>query len=166
MKSQYADMLSELRNPSQRRPFDKEWLVSIKAAAGMGGSSLTSGSYTQFKDFSGLNDYFEEIDLISGQDSGIKGICVSNVKIVLSRNQSSVQILKAFRENLVLESVTIIQIMKVGKNFQKVSSIVFRQCKITNAKIFLESIEFFFKYAERGESYSLVDANGASQGMV
>ncbi|WP_342261889.1 hypothetical protein [Alphaproteobacteria bacterium endosymbiont of Tiliacea citrago] len=158
--SKYNDILDELQNQNVLESYDKEWLIKVQTSS----SCLTSGQLSSFSSYCGLNDYYEEIDLVTGQDSGVKGICVSNVKVSLLRNESSVKILKSFKDNYIFSSIELIKIMKINGSYKTISRITFATCKITNFKIFLDKMDFYFKYSDRSETYTVVDSKGATTG--
>lgn len=164
MSNQFDYFLDSLKNQQEPIKSKKEWLMNI--VGWNMAQSLTEGTYASFKEYCSIVEYYEEINLISSQNTGIKGICISNVKIVVNRGISSKKIIDAFKNNTILETVKLVQVMKRGSSFKPLASITFSTCKLTNAKLYLDYSEFYFQYSSRDECYISIDNSGSYSGNV
>lgn len=139
-----------------------QWLISVTDNYGQ---SLTGGTYAGYKSYGGLIDYAEEMNIISGQHSGIKGVCFSNVKITLLRSENSKKITDAFIGNALMSRISLVKV-QMKRTLKEVARISYDVCKIFQIKSFLEYCEFSFQYGSRAEIYQVLDSVGEAAGVV
>jgi len=132
------------------------WLIY---AADTTGSAITFGSITNYKSYSPLNSYREELKIINKQISGECGIYAANLIVNVPRDGVSVQFFSAFCAKTALGSVIVTEV--VGSQTGPVTrqTIKYTTCKIEHYTNLMNSVEMSINYSARNETY-----NAYSQG--
>lgn len=141
--------------------FTDRWLFN---AVSYRGQSVTTGTYEGYGQYCELSDYFEEISVLTGQSTGIKGVCAINVVFTLIKGEGSLGLYNEFISNNVFKSMDIIKIVKVKNDLKIEQQITFNNCKIENFKIFFDKVIFSIKYTSREEVYTRLNGAGYKQG--
>lgn len=130
----------------------RKWLVSVQITSSQ---CVTQSQESGFEKYIPIKSYREEILLVGNQNEGIKGVYSSNVLVSVNRNHSSVELLNAFQDSKLIESIRIVQTVDDGKARRVNDNLFFSQCKIVKVESNQNGLVFYFRYGKRSEAFGI-----------